>query len=116
MGNMRKLSLDAVAREQAERAGAGSPGRSATTVYGGHEHVLRQTVVALRGGEVMDEHANPGEATIYVLKGRVRLLSGDDSWEGRTGDLIAIPDARHSVEAVEDSAFLLTVAKLPDMS
>lgn len=113
MGNMQKLSLDAVAREQVERARAGSPGRSATTVYGGHEHVLRQTVIALKGGTVMDEHTNPGEATIYILRGRVRLLSGGESWDGRTGDLIVIPDARHSVEAVEDSAFLLTVAKLP---
>ena len=110
---MQKLSLDAVAREQAERAAAGSAGRSATTVYGGHEHVLRQTVVALAGGELMDEHNNPGEATVYVLRGRIRLKAGADSWDGRAGDLIVVPDARHSVEAVEDSAFLLTVAKRP---
>lgn len=110
---MQKLSLEAVAREQAERAAAGSPGRSATTVYGGHEHVLRQTVVALAGGILMDEHSSPGEATLHVLRGRVRLKAGADSWEGRAGDLIVIPDARHSVEAMEDSVFLLTVAKRP---
>lgn len=111
---VQKLSLDALAREQSERAAAGPPGRSATTVYGGHEHVLRQTLVAIAGGELMDEHANPGEATLYVMRGRVRLVAGSDSWEGRTGDLIVIPDARHSVEAVEDSVILLTVAKVGD--
>ncbi|GGJ48313.1 hypothetical protein GCM10010121_069320 [Streptomyces brasiliensis] len=63
----------------------------------------------LRGG--LAEHENPGEATLLVLRGRVRLTSGDTSWEGRTGDLITIPEARHSVQAVEDAAVLLTVAK-----
>lgn len=32
---------------------------------------------------------------------------------GTTGDLLVIPDSRHSLEALEDSAGLLTVAKLP---
>jgi hypothetical protein len=41
----------------------------------------------------------------------VRLSSGDTSWDGRTGDLIAVPPARHSLQAIEDSAVLLTVAK-----
>ena len=110
---MQKLSLDAQVRDHLKRAAAAATGRSAETVYGGHEHVLRQTVVALAGGELMDEHVNPGEATLHVLRGRVRLKAGADSWEGRAGDLIVIPDARHSVEAMEDSVFLLTVAKLP---
>jgi len=38
---MQKFSLDAIAREQAKRASAASSGRSAETVFGGHEHVLR---------------------------------------------------------------------------
>lgn len=32
---------------------------------------------------------------------------------GRSGDLLVVPDARHSLEALEASAVLLTVAKLP---
>jgi quercetin dioxygenase-like cupin family protein len=107
----RKMSLDALAREHAERAGSESTGRSATTVYGGHERVLRQTVIALAAGRTLSEHENPGDATMIVLQGRVRLLAGDDSWDGRSGDLIVIPELRHSVEAVEDAVLLLTVAK-----
>ena len=56
---------------------------------------------------------NPGEATLHVLRGRVRLACGDDSWEGSKGDLIEVPNARHSLYALEDSVVLLTVAKLP---
>ncbi|MGW1955858.1 cupin domain-containing protein [Streptomyces sp. NPDC001920] len=108
---MQKLSLDAMALQHLERATAASTGRSAATVYGGHEHVLRQTVLALTAGTVLAEHENPGEATLLVLRGRVRLTSGDTAWDGRTGDLIAIPPARHSLQAIEDAAVLLTVAK-----
>jgi hypothetical protein len=43
---MEKISLDAIGRVQAKRAAAAVSGRSAQTVYGGHEHALRQTVLA----------------------------------------------------------------------
>jgi len=111
-GHMNKISLTALAREQLEGAGRASSGRSAHTVYGGHEHVLRQTLIALAAGQRLDEHENPGEATVQVLHGRVRLIAGDDSWEGSTGDLIVVPNSRHSLEAIVGSTILLTVAKL----
>ncbi|WP_243418184.1 cupin domain-containing protein [Actinomycetospora cinnamomea] len=103
------MSLVALARQQLERAAAAASGRSARTVYGGHEHVLRQTVIALTAGARLAEHENPGEATLQVLTGRVRLAAGDDTWDGRTGDHIVIPQARHSLEALEDAAVLLTI-------
>jgi quercetin dioxygenase-like cupin family protein len=108
---MEKFSLQAIAREQSARA-AGSPsGRSSVTVYGGHEHALRQTVIALKAGCALDEHESPGEATVHVLHGRVRLTAGTLAWEGRSGDLIVVPDSRHGLEAIEDAAVLLTVSK-----
>lgn len=108
---MQKFSLDALARDHLERAATSSTGRSATTVYGGHEHMLRQTLVAMTSGSSLTEHDSPGEATLLVLQGRVRLNADGTSWDGRSGDLLVIPDARHSLDALEDSAVLLVVAK-----
>ena len=108
---MEKKSLTALVRRQMETAGQAASGRSAVTVYGGHEHILRQTVIALQAGFRLDEHENPGEATVFVLKGRINLASGEVSWDGSAGDLLIVPQARHSVHALEDSAILLTVAK-----
>lgn len=109
---MNKKSLTALAREQLEIAAGSSSGRSSVTLYGGQEHTLRQTVVALVAGQRMDAHVNPGESTVHVLRGRIRLVADHATWDGVGGDLIIVPDARHAVEAVEDSALLLTVAKL----
>jgi len=108
---MEKFSLEAIAREQAKRAAGASSGRSAKTVYGGHEHALRQTVVALTAGSSLDEHVSPGEATIQVLRGRVRLTAGQVAWEGRDGDFLVVPQARHALQAVEAAVVLLTVSK-----
>ena len=110
---MLKTSLTALSREQLKLAKSSSNGRSASTVYGGHEHILRQTMIALVGGQRLSEHENPGEATVHVLHGRVRLGAGDNRWDGSPGDLIVVPDARHHLEALEDSVVLLTVAKHP---
>ncbi|MCW2622980.1 MAG: Cupin 2 conserved barrel domain protein [Frankiales bacterium] len=107
---VQNVSLTALAREQSALAQDSAHGRSAHTVYGGRDHGLRQTVIALAAGQVLEEHANPGEATVHVLQGRVRLCAGEAAWEGSAGDLLIIPEARHSLEALEAAVVLLTVA------
>ncbi len=60
-GLMEKISLTALARQELASARSAGSGRSAHTVYGGHEHALRQTLIALiEGGHGLDEHESPG--------------------------------------------------------
>lgn len=106
---MPKTSLVAVARHELAHALEAPSGRSSRTIFGGHEHLLRQTVIALRAGEQLAEHASPGEATLQVLQGRITLHAGDVSWNGSVGDLLIVPERSHSLDAVEDSVILLTV-------
>ncbi|MQY29717.1 cupin domain-containing protein [Nocardia aurantia] len=108
---MDKKSLTAVARQQLKLAAGASSGRSSQTLYGGHTHSLRQTVIALTAGQSLAEHDTPGEATLQVISGTLILISGANEWKGSPGDLLVLPAARHSVKALDDVAFLLTVAK-----
>ena len=106
---MESVSLTQVVETQLEAARANHSGRAAQTIRGGHDHSLRETVIALAAGHELGEHESPGEATLQVLKGRVRLTAGDDSCECSAGDFLVIPPVRHSLAALEDSAVLLTV-------
>lgn len=108
---MEKISLTALARQHLETARAASSGRSSHTVYGGHEHSLRQTLMAMTAGSTLDDHESPGESTLQVLQGRVRVTNSSAGWDGTPGDHIILPRVRHGLHAVEDSVVLLTVAK-----
>ncbi|PRB72937.1 LuxR family transcriptional regulator [Arthrobacter sp. MYb213] len=109
---MKKFSLTALARTQVRQALVAPAGRSASTVFGGHEHTMRQAVIGIKAGVALQEHENPGEATVMVLSGRITLTSNGDSWEARTGDLLLMPAGRSQLSAIEDCAVLLSVAKL----
>lgn len=109
---MQKSSLTALADHTLQEAARSTAGRSAHTVFGGHEKSLRQTVIALTAGSELAEHANPGEATVHVLRGRVRLTAGKDGWDGSPGDLLIVPDSQHALAAHTDAVVLLTVVKL----
>jgi quercetin dioxygenase-like cupin family protein len=106
---MNRTSLPGLVEELLTRARASGSGRAAQTVHGGSEHGLRQTVIALTGEHELAAHESPGEATLQVLRGRVRLTAGDDLCDGGAGDLVAIPPTRHALAALEDAVVLLTV-------
>lgn len=103
-------ALTRLADEQLEAAREAHSGRAAVTVYGGREHRLRQTLIALRAGARLGEHDAPDEATLQVLVGEVTIHAGGESWDGSAGDLVTIPPQRHDLEARTDAAVLLTVS------
>ena len=88
---MQGESLTSLGDEQLAAAREAGSGRAAVTVFGGREHDLRQTLIALAAGRALGEHDAPGEATLQVLSGRVRLHAGEESWEGGDGDYLIIP-------------------------
>jgi quercetin dioxygenase-like cupin family protein len=102
------VSLTATADQQLELARQSNSGRAAHTVYGGHEHFLRQTVIALVGGRETSVHRSPGEATLLVLQGTLKVTAGDDTWQGAVGDFLIIPAGTHCVLALEDAVMLLS--------
>lgn len=107
---MDAIDLTALVEEQIALARASSAHRSGHTIHGGRDHHLRQTVVALAAGGALADHESPGEATLHVLAGRVVLTAGEDTWESGPGGYLVIPPMRHRLDALEDSAVLLTVA------
>lgn len=108
---MDSISLSDLADEKLAEAKQSHSGRAAHTIHGGHSHELRQTVLALLAGHDLSEHDSPGEATLQVLRGHVRLTTGGDAWDGQTGEYLVIPAERHALHAIEDSVVLLTVLK-----
>ncbi|MHA3684822.1 LuxR family transcriptional regulator [Leucobacter sp. HY1908] len=109
---METISLTNLATELLVLARAASNKRFARTLYGGRGRALRQTVIAMCGGERMAEHKSPGEATLQLITGRIELRGLTESWLLTPGDIVEIPDEVHSVEVPEDSVFLLTVVKV----
>ena len=50
---MQTTSLTDLSDSQLTAARASSSGRSAVTIFGGHEHDLRQTLIALAAGHTL---------------------------------------------------------------
>lgn len=107
---MDTTSLTSEAERHLVVARGSSSGRSSVTLFGGREHDLRQTLIALAASNSLGEHESPGEATLQVLVGHVRLTAGDEVWDGAAGDHLVIPPHRHDLHAVTDAVVLLTVA------
>jgi quercetin dioxygenase-like cupin family protein len=107
---MNGRSLSQLCEETLATARASGSGRAAVTVFGGQEHDMRQTLIALEAGALLHEHEAPREATLHVLVGEVRVAAGEDTWHGSAGDYLIIPAERHELAATSDAAVLLTVA------
>jgi quercetin dioxygenase-like cupin family protein len=101
------VGLGELSTELLDKARGATSGRAAKGVFVGT--YMRQALLALTAGSELAEHDSPPEATLQVLRGAVRLATGGQSWELNVGDLIAIPPERHSVTALEDAAFILTI-------
>jgi quercetin dioxygenase-like cupin family protein len=102
------LDLEALGADLLADARQRPAGRAATTLTPGGGG-LKQVVMALVAGHVLQDHRAPGAATLQLVTGSVRLTWGGSSQIVLAGEWVAIPDAVHGVTAVEDAVALLTV-------
>lgn len=74
---------------------------------------LRVVLITMLRGSKLHDHSAPGPITIQVLKGRMNVSVEDASQVLNPGEMVGIgPGVIHAVEAVEEGAFLLTIAHL----
>jgi quercetin dioxygenase-like cupin family protein len=92
--------------EQSWQQGAG---RSSKTLVKHGD--LRIVLIVLKANTRMREHKATARVSIQTLSGRIRLHLPDRVVELPTGHLLALDQCLpHDVEALEDSAFLLTLS------
>lgn len=90
------------------RPGDDESGRRAEILV--KEDDLRVTLVTMRSGVELDEHAVPVSLSIQGLTGRFEVLYDGDRVTIGAGEFIALrKNVRHTVRALEDGAFLLTL-------
>ncbi len=105
------LELD-LAREieSLHQAEAWKPGISRKTLLRYPD--FRITLTALRAGTRIEPHYNPGRISVHTLAGHIRMHALDKLFDLPQGRMLTLDrSVAHDVEAVEDSVFLLTVAR-----
>jgi quercetin dioxygenase-like cupin family protein len=72
---------------------------------------FRLVLTVLKTGARMHEHRAAGWVSLQGLGGHLRLQAGEHTAELTAGRVVVLePDLPHSVEAVEEGAFLLSIA------
>jgi len=72
---------------------------------------FRIVLIVMRQGGRMEEHRAPGRLSIQTLTGHVRLQVLDQTIDLPAGHVLVLDsDVAHDVEALDESAFLLTIA------
>jgi quercetin dioxygenase-like cupin family protein len=90
-------------------AGVQQGGHSARTLVK-HDD-LRVVLISLSSGARLEEHTANARVSIQAVTGAVRLRVGDGVVELSAGGLLVLDrSVPHDVEAIEDSAILLTLA------
>ncbi len=84
-------------------------GHNARTLF--KKHDFRIVLITMEAAARMKEHHADGTISIQCLKGHVRVSVHGKSHDVRVGNLFTLAASiRHDVEAIDDSAFLLTIS------
>jgi quercetin dioxygenase-like cupin family protein len=103
-----KLS-DQLRRLRQEDSWTRGSGRSSKTLAKYSD--FRIVLVLMKAGSQMKEHHADARISIQTVHGRIRLQLPDEVVELGSGELMCLDaGVRHDVEALEESAFIITVS------
>jgi len=72
---------------------------------------FRMVLISMEKSSVLKEHQADGTISVQVLKGSIRFTAQGEAHTVRASSVVTLgASIRHEVEALEESAFLLTVA------
>lgn len=84
-------------------------GHNAKTLF--KKHDFRIVLITMEAAARMKEHHADGTISLQVLKGHIRVTIQGKRHELHMGNLFTLAASiRHDVEAVDESAFLLTIS------
>jgi quercetin dioxygenase-like cupin family protein len=71
----------------------------------------RVVLVAMKSGGRLVEHRTEGRISVHTLSGNIRFRAAEQAYELPAGHMLTLErEIPHEVEAIVDSAFLLTIA------
>lgn len=70
---------------------------------------LRQTLIALAGADFADTTSAGHDGSVHVMRGTVRLVTGEQCVELRTHDYASLPSGPHVLSAAEAAVILHSV-------
>lgn len=108
------LDLQAAADELLAEAGQLNAGRSARTLTPGPGVPLKQTLLALKAGQHLQDHLAPGPTTLLGVRGTTVLTHDEAAVTLAEGVWAPCPVGPHSLEAITDAVVLLTVTASAD--
>ncbi len=72
---------------------------------------FRLVLIFMRASSRWDDHQTKARIFIHVLRGRIQFHTSNGTFDLQPGQLLALdPGIKHSVDASEESAFLLTLS------
>jgi quercetin dioxygenase-like cupin family protein len=84
-------------------------GHFAKTLF--KKHDLRVVLITMENAAKMKEHHADGTISVQVLKGQIRFSVHGKPHDLKPGNLLTLgASIKHEVQALEDSAFLLTIS------
>ncbi len=104
------LSFDLHAEiEQLRREEGWQAGRDSRTLVKHPD--FRVVLTVLKSGARLHEHRAAGRISVQTLVGQIRMHADNKTFDLPAGHLLALErEIVHDVEALEDSAFLLSIA------